>query len=337
MTETNTSKHSQPLVVKLLVIVGFVATLVVVIWLAVEGIRRLPNTFSSLATIAENVQTYRPVTEIEVTTEETVVNSDDSFQISWTDVKQAGEYHFSYACTDGITITVRQGDGTQRPMQCGDTLSLPATVHGLFLNILSDNLRFTDVPLKVTFTNPTTDTLIEGEIKMTVVNATIPVRDEEAVSEPAESNSAKPETSTPPVTPQYSPTPVTTIVYPESNPNGFVDLSVATLGSGALRHGVFILTPRYDVNARNAIQFMIKNGGTKTSETWGFETILPSGEVYKSGPQFPLKPQEQVLFTLEFDLARTRQDYVEIRNTVFSQNDMNNYNNSSVWTVAVRK
>lgn len=251
MTETHTSPPTHTLLIKILVIIGFAVTIVVIVWLSIQGIKRLPNAFSSLASMAESIQTYR-------TTQKTTPPSTTSSSTP-------NEY-------------AREEEDTATP----------------------------------TNTQSTEDQNLDTETTNSI--QTVPVPEE----------------------PKYTPPPKTTTIHPYSNPNGYVDLSVITLGSGALRHGTFVLTPRYDTNTRNAIQFTIKNIGTKTSGTWGFETVLPSGNVYESEPQFPLNPQEQVTFTLGFDLEDSREDFVEIRNTVMSTEDTRRQNNSSVWTVAVR-
>lgn len=248
MIEKNTSIPSQPLVVKLLVIVGFAVALVVVIWLAFEGVTRLPGAFSSLASIAENIQTNKPT-----------------------------------------KVTPKEDD----------TKEVPTTV--VYIEV-----------------NSATSTK-EADVEI-----------------PESRPQIRPSASATSTIPKYTPTQVTTTVYPKSNPNGFVDLRVSTLGSGILQNGVFARTARYSSSFHNAIQFDIKNIGTKDSDTWTFKTILPSGETYESVMHAPLKPQERVTFTLAFDLERTRENFVEIRNTVYTQNDTNDKNNSSVWTVAVR-
>ena len=250
MTESHTSPPTQTLLIKILVIIGFAVTIVAVVWLSIQGIKRLPSAFSSLASMAESIEKY-PTTQKSTPSNTTSSSTPNEY------VQDEDE--------DTATSTNTQSTESQN------------------------------------FNTETTNPI-------------------QIVSVPEES--------------KYTPTAKTTTIHPYSNPNGYVDLSVITLGSGALRHGTFVLTSRYDTNTRNAIQFTIKNIGTKTSGTWGFETVLPTGNVYESGPQFPLKPQEQVIFTLGFDLERTRKNFVEIRNTVYTQNDTNSKNNSSIWTVA---
>jgi hypothetical protein len=140
-----------------------------------------------------------------------------------------------------------------------------------------------------------------------------------------------------PQTPAISkptPKPVTTTVYPSSNPNGFTDLKVTTLGSGALTNGVFTYTPKYDSDMRSALRFDIKNIGTKTSDTWSFSINLPDGQKYTSEAQTALKPNEHVEFTIGFGLG-DEDTLAKITTTVKTANDPNSKNNTSVWSVVV--
>jgi len=345
MNEINTSRGTA---VKALAIIGFIITITFLVWAGVEGVKRSPAIFASLASIAKSIDDYRPINEISITTEKSIVNSNESLQINWTDMKQDGEYHFTYTCTDGIGLEVRNGDGALVPVACTDMLTLPKDVHGLFMSLTSSATRFTDVSFKVVFTPATDETTIEGETQITVVNALIPTKEDVAVTPstiPEESEVVTPVTPIPTISPVVTPTPVTptapkpvpTIVtYPQSDPNGYIDLAVKTLGSGALINGVFTLTPNYSHTVKNAIKFDIKNIGTKTSDSWTFKTILPNGQIYTSDVQIALKPHEHVEFVLGFDLdSETKEKFVEIKNTVFVKNDTNAKNDSSVWTVAV--
>jgi hypothetical protein len=333
----NETQGFRVLAVKSLAIIGFLVTLALCAWLVVEGVKRAPGAFSSLASIIESVGNYKPITEISLATEKAVVNSAESFQVSWTDMKQDGEYHFSYACTPGVTLSVRSGEGIPTPVQCTEVLNLPATVHGLFLSITSDSMRLTDVPVRIAFTD-TNDATLESETRITVANATIPVVEEKPVviEKPVEEKPVVVAPAPKPVVtkPTPAPKPIVTTIYPVSNPNGFTDLAVTTLGSGVIRNGVFTFTAKYDRDLKNAIKFDVKNIGTKTSGSWSFKTILPSGEVYESPVQVALKPMEHVEFTLGFNLD-TEKDLVKITNTVITKNDTNSKNDSAVWSVVV--
>lgn len=325
----NQTQAFRVLAIKSLAIVGFLVTLALVVWLGVEAAKRTPGVFSSLATTLESIREYRPApTELSIATEKSVVNSGESFQISWTDMRRDGEYKMNYACTEGVLLTVRGAEGNLVPMQCTETLTLPKEVQGLFLTVTSDTMRLTDVPLSLTFRG-TDGTSLTSETRVTIANATIPVS-EKPKPEP---ETEKPEVATP--KPAPAPKPVTTVVYPQSNPNGFTDLAVTTLGSGVLRNGAFTYTAKYDRDEKSAIKFDIKNIGTKTSGPWSFKTTLPGGQVYESAVQTALKPYEHVEFTLGFDLD-SDDDLVKVVNTVETKNDTNAKNDSSTWFVVVQ-
>jgi hypothetical protein len=336
--------------VKVLAIFGFIATVLLLVWLIVVSVTRAPGTFSSLASIAESVGSYRTVSELSIATDKTVVNSEESFQITWTDMKQDGEYRVHYTCTDAVSLLVRGEDGKLMPMTCKDTLTLPAAVHGLYLSFSSKEARFADVPLSVSFTDAAGKKL-ESTTKITVVNATIPVGSTAPVAENEPGPEVvKPEpqapaaTTTPPAAPKpVAPTvtapkpqaPIVTSAYPQSNPNGYTDLKVTMLGGGIIRGGVFAFTPSYDSDLHNAVRFDIKNIGTKTSDSWTFKTVLPSGTVYESERQPPLKPQEHVEFTLGFGLDDD-DNLVKITTTVYAKSDTNHKNDSATWSMVVK-
>ncbi len=344
MNETQTLKSA---VVKTLAIVGFLVTIAFFVYITVEGSKRAPDGFSSLASIAETINLYRPAKELSIATEKIVVNSAESFQISWTDFRTPGEYTFNYECVPGVRLEVRSGDGSFMPMACTDTLTLPTDVHGLFLTALSDDLRFTDVPLTLAFTNEKTKDTLKHTTKITVVNATIPVREvaqrevatttEVAVvdteKKPAE---AKPETVKEPVKPVVEKEPAAKPVTPPAPAKEtYTDLNVQILGAGMLENGAFGYTKTFSTDAQNAIRFDVANLGTKTSGNWSFTTLLPTGEVYTSPVQAPLAPQAHVVFTLGFYLDMPEGDVVTFTNTLSVSGDTRTANNSASLSVVV--
>lgn len=327
MSEAHSSSNGT--LVKVLALIGFFVSIVLVLMFVVETIKNAPSAFSSLATVAQNIDSYRPVKSITITSGKAVVNASESFQINWTDVKQdSGEYHFTYTCTDGVSLLVKNADGALTQIPCTQTLNLPATVHGLFLSIDSKAMRFTDVPLHVSFINKKTRTELKGDLTITVVNATIATKEKITVDTPVAKD--EPKTELPKATP------VSSVTYPLSNPNGFTDLKVTTLGSGVLRNGVFAFTTAFDRDLENAVQFDIKNIGTKTSSTWTFTTKLPSGETYTSDAQTALQPHEHVTFTLGFGLGSDRDTKVKITTTVDTAQDTNSTNDTSSVNVTVK-
>ncbi len=339
MNDIDTQESAtKSITIKVLAILGFFATILLLIWITIQVLTHAPNGFASLASMADGLQRYASITEMSIATEKSTVNSNESFQISWTDVKQEGVYEFTHTCIPGIELLVRSTEGTLKPILCTETLTLPSDVHGLFLSLSSKDARFTDVPLKITFKNVAGEVAFTTEATVTVVNATIPTRGDVVAVVP------EPETpvTVPAVTPATpstgvaakpvppAPQVITTVVYPTSNPNGFVDLRVITTGTGVMENGRFIKTAEFDEDLQNVVTFNVKNIGTKTSREWTFKTQLPDGQVYESKTQQPLKPQEHVEFTLRFGLDEDSDSTVKITTTLSVDNDTNTKNNRTV-------
>lgn len=342
MNETQTLKSA---VVKTLAIVGFLVTIAFFVYITVEGSKRVPEGFASLASIAETINLYRPTKELSIATEKIVVNSTESFQISWTDFRTEGEYTFTYECVPGVRLEVRSENNSLMPIACSDILTLPANVHGLFLTALSDDLRFTDIPLTVAFTNSKTKNTIKHTTKITVVNATIPVRGLGNTGTATTTVVAVVDTEKKPV--EVTPVPETVKpVLPEtptakpvtptaSVKETYTDLSMQILGAGVLKNDVFEYTKTFNNSAHNAIRFDVGNFGTKTSGTWSFTTILPTGEVYTSPVQAPLAPQAHMVFTLGFNLDESHGKIVTFTNTLSVAGDAKTGNNSASLSVVV--
>ena len=335
MTENMTFRD---VVVKVLAITGFLVTVAVVVWGATLAVKQAPRVFSSLASIVESMQAYRPLHELTITTQKTVVNSAESFEILWTDVRQTGEYAFTYTCTEGIALQVRGENDSLMPMSCTDTLTLPATVHGLYLTIDSTTSRFTDVPLHVSFTNTDKSEAFENTVKITVVNAGIEIKEQtipempEVIVIPPVQPTEEAVTETPAID---TPTTPVTITAP-SQVSQQSDLAMTILGSGVIRNGVFSFTQRYDRDLNNALRFDVKNVGTAVSDTWYFNAVLPSGKVYTSPKQSALRPGDHIEFTLGFYLDGDSGAQATLTTMLYSTTDTNESNDSKSITVTVR-
>lgn len=345
MNETHDAKTA---VIKTLAIVGFLAVALAFIWVLVQGVRVVPGAFASLASIAESIQNYRPITELSIATEKSIVNSNESFQINWTDMKRHGTYHFSYTCTEGVILNVRGGDGDLVTIPCTEKLSLPEDVHGLFLSIESAQSRFSDVSYSIAFETEDGETLVERTDKITVVNATIPtttVITENTDTEDTPVVAVKPTTPKPVVprpvvaapiaaAPVVTHTEVTFI--PQSYAHGFTDLKATFIGIGTMNGNTFVPQANYDRDERDGLKFEVKNIGTKTSDAWTFTATLPSGVTYTSEKQTGLKPNEKVVFTLGFtmdDTDKAKTTTLKVDTDV--KNDTNDKNDSFSWSVKV--
>ena len=339
--------------IKTLAIIGFLATILLLLWAMVQTVRFLPGAFSSLATIAESLREYDSDPELRIMPEKSIVNNGEKFRISWGTTGDEGVYHFSYACTQGVSVDIEDLGDELLQMNCNDELSLPETVDGITVIISSERQRFIDVPFTVTFENADGEMVLEESTEVTVVNATIPqdsdlfaqLEETENSASVTESTEEEPEEETPPAedteadprpNSPRAPAPTQTFVsyIPESQPNGFTDLQIRYLGIGDLQGDAFVPQGTFEDDERGAIKFEVKNIGTKTSGDWTFSAILPSSIIYYSDEQAPLKPNERVVFTLGFTVSDSP-DVATIAAQVFGGNDTNAGNNSFDWTVRI--
>lgn len=312
----NTQKPSTA--IKVLATVGFLAALALLVWLAVTIVTVIPGAFSSLASIADSLQQARPQKEIVVANQNSIVNNDESFTVTWTNINRDGIYTISYACIDGVAVDMRYPANNITQIPCDETIKLGNSVHSLELIPQSEKKRFIDVPYTIGFIpQGETDVAYATESVFTVVNVNIPqsqgVSNDDTDDEPTgavageedTATSTETDTETParPVTPAQ-PTVITTEVYelPSSDPNGYVDLAVKYLGVGRLdSNNRFIAGGVIDTDTRGAFRFEVRNLGTKTSRDWSFEAELTSGQTFESEMQDGLLPNEYTVITLGFD------------------------------------
>jgi hypothetical protein len=332
---------------KTFAIVGFLVLIIFTVWLAVRIVSVLPSAFSSLASLADSVYNYKDAKEIVVETQSSVVNAGESFLISWTKMRRDGTYTFSYACTEGVSVDVRDALGAIAGLACGTPLSLDNAT-SLEVLIASEKYRFVDIPYTITYTGKGDSEVSVATTKtITIVNATIPATGAVVVETPKpvvtpEVSTLKPTvTPTPVKKPTYVPPTTTTVskvVYalPVSNPNGTIDLQVTILGAGTLSGSTFSKASNIDVDKTGAIQFAVKNIGTKTADVWSYVAHLPGDMTYTSGTQKALKPQEQAIITLGFEgITKTGNEKFDV--AVTAQNDIKKTNNTAASSVVIVK
>ncbi len=333
---------------KTFAIVGFLVLIIFAVWLAVRIVSIIPSAFSSLASLADSVYNYNGEQELVVATENTVMNAGESFPISWSKMRREGTYTFSYACTEGVAIDVRDTEGAITSLACGTPLTLNGAT-SLEVLVASEKYRFVDIPYTITYTGKgNTEVDVATTKTVTIVNATIPATGVAVVETPAPV--IKPVVSKP--APTVAPTvtkkptyvapkttkPVSKVVYslPVSNPNGTIDLQVTITGAGTLSGNTFSRSSSIDVDKTGAIQFAVKNIGTKTADVWSYVANLPGDMTYTSGAQKALKPQEQAIITLGFEgITKTGSEKFNV--AVTAQNDISKANNTAASAVVIVK
>jgi outer membrane biosynthesis protein TonB len=349
----NVTPERKQNVLKTLAIMGLVGIIIIVALLSVQIVKIFPNAISSLASLADSVYSYDPRAAKPVELSPTVesVESGESFSINWVQPLKTGNYAITYECKEGLAIDMKTSDTEYKGIECGDSYDIGA-VNSAELMVISEKNLQTELKYTITYFKANT-----ANQSSTASNSIIVTNQRFAVIEPEETpvTPTVPEevvtTPEPEVAPTPAPTPVTTpkpkpaapavqvpvVTYaiPVSNPNGFTDLEITYLGIGLVdRNGIFNKTGLLAKNAPGAMQFSVKNIGTKTSGNWTFESELPNDANFKSVPQAGLKPNERATMTIAF----TAPNSTKLQNfsiAVNSNNETNLKNNSIDWTVVV--
>lgn len=320
-------------------IIGFAVLIVLAAWLAVQVVRFIPDAFSSLASIAENMNTSQTERDLNVTTPEQTVAVDDDVAITWNDLELPGTYTFAYGCVSGVSLDVRTKDGKYTELECNTPYTIDADTFTVTVQVASERERYADVPYRITFTpqDDARDTRTTNKT-LTVVNEEIPLAsddedtggdtdadDEETGDTPSNGTS----------TTRYRYIEVPQYEIPKSDPNGYTELAVSFMNTGILTNSNrFIPRDEIDRDDVGAIQFSVKNTGTKTSDTWYFTAELPSGVDYESAPQDPLKPNETMVTTVAFKNIGTEGVH-EIEIEIESDADIDAHNNRITWSVEI--
>ena len=345
--------------------VGFIGMIILIAWLSIMIVKIVPGSFASLASLAESVRTFdssEQVVESDdeatntnrqnmlvVTSDTNVIGSGEDVRLSWTDASTKGSFVFSYECTDGVAIDIKDDEGN-RNINCDTNYNL-GDINNVTLTVNSEKERFVDIPYTLSFlgTNDTSPRATDEAI-LTVINDTVALTDdidsEESLEEITETETASvvttdateqeervDNTPTTPVTTTAGPgfTQEFTYTIPVSNPNGRVDLATRFLSTGVITTNRYI-AKEIDNDESGAIQFEVKNFGTKTSEEWTYEVVLPSGGSFESDDQVALKPNERAVITIGFPASTvTSHDFV-VR--IRTSEDTTSSNNRFVETVA---
>ncbi len=317
------SQQKKDSVLKILAIAGFIGIIILLAWASVRLVSIAPSAFSSLASLAESVTEYQEVAleeqtdgKINVSSNTTLVNAGETVDLSWDTARVSGSYTFLYQCAAGVALDIVETDGN-RSLTCGTNYNIGNT-DGITIAIDSEKERYADVVYTVAFlgTNDT-EPRASGTASLTIINSEIqnflgtnnPL--EETVSENTEEVSVntnpeevtatetvpETETNTAPETGVYEQEFVYTI--PTSDPNGRTDLATKFIQTGAIVGNTFFADSIMQ-GEDGALQFEVKNYGSKTSDEWSYTVSLPNGSTYKGEDQTPLKPNERAVITIGF-------------------------------------
>ncbi len=313
-----TSDQKKDSILKSLAIAGFIGIVIFIAWLSIQIVNFVPGAFSSLASLAESVDQYQntvvnneEVVPLNVTNNSNLVNVGEVVELSWDTVKENGSYTFTYECNEGVAIDIIESDGV-RSITCDTNYNIGNT-DSLSLNIDSEKEKYADVSYKVSFfgTNDQTPraagwasvTVVNGDIKDSITEVTIEEPSENSeVSEIVEEETENDTESETELTAGEEETLFEqefTYTIPTSDPDGRTDLGVRLLNTGSIIGNSFI-PGEIERNSDGAVQFEVKNYGTKTSGDWEFTVSLPNGGTYSDDEQEELKPNERAVITVGF-------------------------------------
>ena len=317
--EQNTGlSQSRTVALKTLSIVGFVAVLIFGVWGLIQVARLVPNAFSSIQSAAVSLSSiFVPAERLEISIPSANVNSGEVFTFSWVHTNKSGDgtYRISFDCRDGVSMQTPDQNGIYQKVFCDTPFNLTNSKDSVKLIAFSDNNRYVDVPMKLAYTRlsdgkvtastETTITITNDKLSSGALSGTTTP----AATTPAPVKVAKPNSGRViPIagTPARNVYTITTSGR-SSDPNGRVDLEVTILGEGFIdpATNTFVQSPSIRRGGRGAVRFEVSNIGTKTSENWTFNAVVPTFPmyIYSSDMQPNLAPGDKIEYTLGFDQA----------------------------------
>lgn len=305
---------NKPKGVKAFILIAFFAIIALIVWLSVQIVAYTPSAFSSLASLAGSISQYREAVfeneSLSITSNLSTIESGKPATITWKKDSRPGTYTFSYSCVDGSTVEIVSPEG-MRTISCDMRYNLGDT-DSVSLVVTSTKSEQVNISYAISFMRENDIGPIRiGEQTLAVTPTTALAeatpKDGEVLGETdkKETEFVKDEIITPetpkPTTPVVVTQPEPEIIYqiPVSNPNGFTDLATRFIGTGSIVGNKFV-AGTIEREDDGAIQFEVKNIGTKTSESWTYTVTLPDGDTYTSPKQAALKPNERATITIGF-------------------------------------
>ncbi len=324
-----------------LAIIGVIAVIGLGLWGVVAVAQRVPAVFGSLASaIVSLTSVFVPAASEEaiVLTAPSTVESGKTINLSWDHEGKSGEgsYTLRYSCVDDVTVT--------SPTPSGSSVSVFCNTPFNFLNA-SNAVTITPTLAK------DGSAIVVVYVDYTKTGASAPSVTGSATFTLEGKEDTAPTTPTPTTPRPTNPTPGTPTsgLYPisgggsgVSNPNGFVDLTVRVLEVGVVDKttGAFTAssTPKRTLTThRVAVRFAIENVGSKTSDQWSFNAVLPTypSHIFSSPTQQALGPGDRIEFTIGFDSLADANEGILIINVDPSSriNEPNKVNNILRYTI----
>ncbi|MBI2618199.1 hypothetical protein HYW58_01980 [Candidatus Kaiserbacteria bacterium] len=287
--------------IRSLAVVGFLAVLSLGLWGTVQVVRLTPAIFSSLAAVTTTLTSvFIPRhEEITINTPDSLILTGNVFELTWSYRNKPVNvlYTFSYACEEGFSFELSNNGGVYEAVPCDAPFSFTSDTDVLRLIPLSKDKRLIEVPVIISSVRESGDIAASRELTLTIAN--------EFSSESGSTKSTGAGQAASVAAGERTDT-----IFPitdsrtTSNPLGEPDLTVSALRIGIINsENEFVPADSVRVSDRAAVRFEVSNIGTKTSDNWTFNAVLPTFpmHIFHSTSQQTLAPGERIEFTLGFD------------------------------------
>ena len=289
-------EHMKSIVMQGLAVVGFVAILFVGLWGTVQVVKFAPRIFSNLAAVTNFTSVFIPKETITINTPNSLVSSGTIFELTWSHVgkPENGTYTFTYACKEGLSFEVLTEEGTSnRKIACDTPFEFSNDINPLYVTPTSATSRFVDVPIIITSFNEAGESTTLDDSFLTIVNesvsgSSLPLPEGNKLTAGEQKDEVFPISDS----------------RSASNVNGRVDLKTTITDTGIVNpDGTFTSTSSIKISEKGAIKFSVTNIGSKTSDNWVFNVVLPTFpmHIFHSTSQKALAPGDRIDFTLGFD------------------------------------
>ncbi len=342
---TQVTPERKERVIKSLALFGLFGVIIFIAWLSVQIVSILPSAVTSLASLAESVYQYDPqqAREIKIIDAPDHLTTGLPTTIRWDKPFKNGSYSFSYACGKDIFLEVTSAESDFAGLECNKNYNL-GNVDSASLLVHKDTTDQLKLEYTISYfkTNAVIASASSSHATGVIQGSDVPVGPSTSVEVTVNEQPLTPKPTTPTVA-TSNPKPVsplqpeTALIYeiPVSKPNGTVDLAVSYGGIGMINSaGNFVSTGSLKKDNVGAIQFIVHNIGTKTSDTWSFTTLLPGDVTFTSKTQEPLKPNEKTTLTISFP-AVSEVTLQKFNLAASVKNDINEVNNKVSWSTVV--
>jgi len=293
-------EHIKTVLIQAFAVIGFIALLLFSLWGTVQVVKLAPKVFSNLAAVTTFTSVFVPSEQITINTLDSLIPSGTEFELTWkhSGKPERGTYTFSYVCKDGLSFRVfNSAEGVYEDVKCNSLFSFPNHVSSLTLIPLSHEKRFVDVPIAITSVNESGESTTLDDSFLTIINEDLTNTSTVDTRQTAAGTTLSPGEREEGVFPISESRAV-------SDPNGRVDLTVRIISTGIIdEHGAYIPSTSINMYQQGAIQFSVINEGSRASDTWTFNAVLPTFpmHIFHSENQKALAPGDRIDFTLGFN------------------------------------